>query len=467
MDWNDDPVDVGATASAKCPNCASNIFFNEKIGRLVCNFCGGIYLPETLEPTGNIGNRDVEDAGEEESNKQEFVCDSCGATLVTDYNTAATFCAFCGSPTLIKRRLSRQFRPDLIIPFKVSKEEAINNYREWLKTHKGVPKAFRDDSVLEKITGFYVPFWLIDADCSTIITGNGQIDDKEGTVANFFIDRTINFQVKRVPFDGCKKISDLLMEAIEPFNYDELVPYNDLYLPGHYAQRYDKSALDMVDLIGIRLNTYAVNLGKQFTASEYENTSISSKGSYADNFSQLYAMMPVWFLNVKYKDQKYSIAVNGQTGEAAGSLPVTKGNVFLKTFLDSSILIPIYIIFMTLISALASSFTLVNGSEYFLTAFSIMMAILGAGGLCIFIPLVIVRYLERIKDDSITLDKAPDVEEYLNYKGKIDMTKRDSFSHMSVKLEENEEYGALRPKYTVGGRRTILHYIVEKLMERS
>ena len=39
MNWNDD-VDIFSANSAKCPGCGSNIFFNEKIGRLVGSFCG-------------------------------------------------------------------------------------------------------------------------------------------------------------------------------------------------------------------------------------------------------------------------------------------------------------------------------------------------------------------------------------------------------------------------------------------
>ena len=205
------------TGSAKCPNCAANIFYNEKLSKLICSMCGGLFDPSSLKPVGRIENRDTEESGEQEDNKQEFICDSCGAAVVTDYNTAATFCAFCGSPTLIKRRLSKCFRPDVIIPFKVSKEEAIDNYLEWAKTHKGIPKKFVSESVLEKITGYYIPFWLIDADCKAEVTGTGQKFHGQD-IENFKIDRTLVYKVTRVPFDGCKKIANTLMEAIEPFD---------------------------------------------------------------------------------------------------------------------------------------------------------------------------------------------------------------------------------------------------------
>ena len=438
MSWKDDTAESGGSSSAKCPNCSSNIFFNEKIGRLVCNFCGGIYIPETLAPTGSIENRDTEDAGEEENNKQEFICDSCGAAVVTDYNTSATFCAFCGSPTLIKRRLSRQFRPDVIIPFKVSKEEAIKNYSEWVKTHPGVPKEFRDSSTLDKITGFYVPFWLIDADCTTMINGSGEADGgaDDRRVAHFTIDREVDFKMKRVPFDGCKKISNLLMEAIEPFDYSDLVPYNDMYLPGFYAQRYDTSALDMLDLIGIRFDSYAMNLVRRFAASEYSGIEVSSRGSYAENFSQLYALLPVWFLNVKYKGLTYGLAVNGQTGEASGNLPISKWSIFKHSLLKAGKLVLPYILFMLILSTLVSFVFKPLGWEYFWSSMLIVNAILALGGAFIFWPLVVARYLDKKHEESMTLDPAPGLEEYIDYKNGFNMRKNDRLAFMTSREDD-------------------------------
>ena len=35
------------------------------------------------------------------------------------------------------------------------------------------------------------------------------------------------------------------MNTIEPFNYNELVPYNHAYLSGFYAEKYDQEAKDV------------------------------------------------------------------------------------------------------------------------------------------------------------------------------------------------------------------------------
>ena len=37
-----------------------------------------------------------------------------------------------------------------------------------------------------------------------------------------------------------------------------------------------------------------------------------------------YTMLPVWMLNVKHKDKRYTFAINGQTGKVVGKLPMNK-----------------------------------------------------------------------------------------------------------------------------------------------
>ena len=38
-----------------------------------------------------------------------------------------------------------------------------------------------------------------------------------------------------------------------------------------------------------------------------------------------YALLPVWILNTSWNGQKYTFAMNGQTGKFVGNLPMDKG----------------------------------------------------------------------------------------------------------------------------------------------
>ena len=59
-------------------------------------------------------------------------------------------------------------------------------------------------------------------------------------------------------------------------------------------------------------------------------------------------------------------------------------------------------------------------------------------GLKIFIPFIRNKYRNTRFNESVTIDKAPGVEEYIDLKSKIDMENYDRFSHMSTR-PENED----------------------------
>jgi hypothetical protein len=43
------------------------------------------------------------------------------------------------------------------------------------------------------------------------------------------------------------------------------------------------------------------------------------------NGTSKYALLPVWILNTTWKGQKYTFAMNGQTGKLVGDLPMDDG----------------------------------------------------------------------------------------------------------------------------------------------
>ena len=60
-----------------------------------------------------------------------------------------------------------------------------------------------------------------------------------------------------------------------------------------------------------------------------------------------YVLLPVWMLNLKYKDKTYLYAVNGQTGKVAGEVPISKIKFGLMGLSIS--IITFFVVFMFLI----------------------------------------------------------------------------------------------------------------------
>ena len=330
--------------AAKCPNCGSNVIYDSVRGELICNNCGGRFDPNTLDKVGAFGfinpEKDYDgtiEISQDDANRVEIVCNSCGAQIVTDKNTASTFCAFCGSPALVTRRLTREFKPDYIIPFKFNKEQAIKIFEDHCATISHLPKSFKSKKVLEKLTGLYVPTWIISTEVEVNVVGKGNkgkmvdysYSDYHASTVNNYSMLTygkVKFRLKNVPFDGEIKIPNRLMAACEPFDYSELIRFRPEYLQGYFAEKYDEQPLDMTDRIYRRLDRYAFSVCEKVTFG-FDRFVPDTNASYTSYYNPdiKYALLPCWFLSLEYDGKSYQYIVNGQTGKVAGDFPYARG----------------------------------------------------------------------------------------------------------------------------------------------
>lgn len=321
-------MDYISSKNNSCPSCAGRLFFDPKEQMLICDSCGSVFSPEKIDILSRLSLYDHSDADEDENDKQEIVCDSCGAAIIATNSTSATFCSFCGSQALITRRLTKQFRPDCLIPFKVTKKDAIEKIKEFAANSKYAPKHFFNNKNITKLTGIYVPFWLMNTKCRMHTLGFGYKESlSETRKYRVITDFMIGF--KDVPFDGAVNMRDELMEAIEPFDCSELVNFSSSYLQGYYSQRYDLSVDKLSDRIIYRLRRY----GKQAVTEslkKYDKFDCDSCNFFTDELEQKYALFPVWLLTYKYRGKNYQIAVNGQTGKTDGDLPVCKLKKYIR-----------------------------------------------------------------------------------------------------------------------------------------
>ncbi len=250
----------------KCPNCGASIGFNAASQLFICEFCNSDFTEVEI----NLANgREAELSNDEgiSLEKKEYVpestefadhtnlylCESCGAEIVADENTAATFCHYCHGTVTLKGRVSGALQPELIIPFKIDKAMAETTFKTWCKKKWFLPKSFSSQGQLEKMVGLYVPFWL--ADCE--VDASAEYDAKkvhsyrsgDYRITNtkiYSASRAATMSYRGIPADGSKKLDDKLMDAVEPFDYNEFLPFSMNYFSGFYADKYDgKKALQL------------------------------------------------------------------------------------------------------------------------------------------------------------------------------------------------------------------------------
>ena len=339
-----DPEKTGterlSAGSSKCPTCAANLFYQPELKGVMCRNCGNIYDPQTMEVLGSFGASGEHDyvgdvlMSEDDKRRHEIVCDSCGAAMIADENTMSTMCPFCGSPALIAKRMTREFKPDYIVPFKIDRKQAEKNMNEWLNSRKYTPWGFKSKSRLTKMTALYVPFWLLDCNVNTELSGTAKKMAGNG-ISTYEVNSKITYYVKGVPFDASLKIANKLMEAIEPFDYSEMVKFESKFLHGFYADKYDQNPGDLADKIIRRMDSFSFE-AMDMVAKKYERYEARPDKSFSwmSEVSTRYCLLPVWFMTVEFDGRQYQFAVNGQTGEASGQVPTTSATDRLESFVS-------------------------------------------------------------------------------------------------------------------------------------
>lgn len=344
----------------KCPSCNSNINWNANEQKFKCDYCNESYTLEEMKQYENSvteENNLKKEINITEENMVSYICKNCGAEIIADENTISTFCVYCGNTAILKQKIDNSITPNYIIPFKKDKEYAKNAYIGFLKGKFLLPKKFRDEKNIEKITGIYIPFWAHDITIDGEVKIEGE-DTRTWTSGDYEYEETKTYHViidghyefKKILCDASKNIKDDLMDSITPYNFDELEDYNHAYLSGYLADKYDVSCEESYKRAEKRSKNSAISCAKMITG-HFSNTYLSDKYKY-HNSNNYYILLPVWILNTKYKDKIYTFAMNGQTGKIIGNLPIN----ILKF-----ILISIGIFFLTLFIVIGIAF-LIGGA---------------------------------------------------------------------------------------------------------
>lgn len=341
----------------QCPACTGPLHFVGESGKLECDYCGKSYEVAEIEAlfkekeaasTEAQAKADAQQdrerlateemgmtwGAEEASGMKAYNCPSCGAQLICDATTAATSCPYCGNPTIVPGQFSGGLKPELLIPFKLDKQAAIQALKEYYKGKKFLPKTFRDQNHIQEIQGIYVPFWLCDCrvDGSATFHATTSRTWKEGDyeiteTKHYQVDRSGQIGFEKIPVDASQKMPDSHMDAIEPYDYSELREFSTAYLPGFLADKYDVSQQESLSRIEARAkNSAAMEL--RGTVTGYETVETEKRDLYLTQSNMKYALMPVWVLSTKWNDQNFLFAMNGQTGKLVGDLPVDKGKYF-------------------------------------------------------------------------------------------------------------------------------------------
>lgn len=332
----------------KCPNCTASMSYNGKQNKMTCEYCGSTFDLDDLEALKTDEKElEAEEAEGKDNHWEGFQpeewqtgdmegmkvwnCTSCGAEVIAEDTAGSMKCPYCDNAMIMPEQFAGMFLPDYIIPFKKDKKEAVEALKKHYLKKPLLPSVFKAQNHLEEVKAVYVPFWLFDLEASGRFRYQGvnthvyKRGDYEYTERRYYaVVRSGKMGFMKVPVDGSETIDDTMMEAIEPYDYKDLEPFNISYLSGYMANKYDIEPDKLTDRVYERIEQ-SMKTAFSNTAPEYQELHpIQEKINICEKGGVKYGLFPVWFLNTKWNGKDYRFAMNGQTGKLIGDLPVGK-----------------------------------------------------------------------------------------------------------------------------------------------
>jgi hypothetical protein len=339
-----------ALAKFACPACGGEAVWNPARQKLVCPFCG-TESPAKIESGGAIVEHDLvaalrgltDEARGWQAAKREVRCQSCNAISVLDPARQAQNCQFCGSAQLVPYHETKPaFRPESVLPFRVSEVQAREGIRKWYGRLWLAPSALKRRALTDTVKGVYLPYWTFDARADAQWTAeagyyyyttetyvqNGQTRTRQvrqvrwepaaGRLSHFFDDDLICASVGVRPE---------LVRGVEPFPTTDLKPYDPGYVAGWIVERYQ------IDLVGAAQRAREAMEAKlaslcaaQVPGDTYRNLQVSADWS-GQTFKHILA--PVWLLTYNFGARSFQCVMNGVTGAVRGQYPKSPWKIAL------------------------------------------------------------------------------------------------------------------------------------------
>src|SRR5690625_5150631 len=181
---------------AKCARCgATDIALNTASGLLRCLFCrhewsagdDDLFINQEIKTlTGMVIGSGSQDIVASTDEILTFKCSACGAEIVV--NTAQSTqarCHWCRNTLSVNQQIPNGAVPDVVLPFSLRKEEAVERIREFVKKRRGFAHPrFLKEFAPENVMGVYLPYLVVDVNAHARFDGEGEHRTRTYTIGS-------------------------------------------------------------------------------------------------------------------------------------------------------------------------------------------------------------------------------------------------------------------------------------------
>lgn len=321
-----------------CPNCGGNLRFDIPSQQLGCEYCQTQVDVYSFEDKNPITEKQTE------FDVTVFCCPQCGGEIISSDTSAAEFCSFCGASTILHSRLTKEKRPNYIIPFQKTKDECKQAYHSMMKKAFFAPDALKNPKYIDGFRGIYMPYWAFHLTQDGSFSLNGTKSRRKGDYIytdHFTLTGEMDAYYKGLSYDASSSFDDHISEKIAPYDVKGMKKFTPAFLSGFYAdtadvdpQAYEQDAKNIAisnstnaiyrEFNGVRLDS--------ILSPEVLNTQVKEVDS---------AMFPVWFMSYRNAGRVAYATINGQTGKVVADIPID-----VRKYLTGSLLLalPIFVL---------------------------------------------------------------------------------------------------------------------------
>ncbi len=286
-----------------CDSCGAGLEFDIVKQNYACQFCGNTqFLDSKKETVKSWAEKVNSDLQNQADSIKKYECPNCGADVKTMDDTETLQCFRCGSAMVTADFAKTDDYPVGVVPFKLTLEEAkalvLKELEHSLKQITNQQKKDIKENI-KSLREVYLPFQLFSGTVDAKVTRHGKYNDRAYKLKSYLNQKVII---------ACDNVDNDLVEQVEPYNMDELVPFEFLYISGHQAKTQDIRYANLKQDLNAELTDDMQKALSKKLGTEHINVDVKPLETYS-----MPVLLPIFTLNIAGAE----LSVNGQTGKIA------------------------------------------------------------------------------------------------------------------------------------------------------
>jgi len=350
-----------------CTGCGAVLQFKPGSHNLKCTYCGAEnaiqQAPTEIEEIDYEKFINEQYAKEEKMSVSSVRCDACGASFTLDPNVTSDQCPYCASSIVLNSgSTSTILKPKSLVPFNVNKKQAAEKFKQWIDSLWFAPNDLKKaDLAYDKISGIYVPYWTYDTRAESTYTGqrgehyyeteyyttqeNGETVEKSRQVKKthwYFTAGRVTNEFDDIPVIASNTLPKKYTENLEPWNFTQLVPFNEKYLGGFRSEAYQVELTDGLEQAKQKMAPHIrATVNRDIGGDAQRIFTLNS--SYHD-ITFKHVLLPIWISSYRFNGKVYRFVINGQSGKVQGERPWSAVKIALLVMAIIAVIVAFIII---------------------------------------------------------------------------------------------------------------------------